>query len=209
MGRSIQRKTVYAATLITVLALAGAWTFAATLVTSPSPGQSSSITVVEPTPLANVTVQSTELVAVTGAIAASPVAGTQAPTGSGGLNSSSTIANAVLPTCTATASTCGGNYSAVDVATPLTVGDIAVQVSLQVGQVVRPWGFDVQVEIILVGSPNTYVFGNGYFDTGANTAPATVWVMLFVDTGVSALTPPSIDHVVITMNACIHSATCP
>ena len=81
--------------------------------------------------------------------------------------------------------------------------------SLQVTQGTVASGFDVQVELILVGTPNTYVFGNGYFDTSTNTATSTVWVMLFIDTGVSALTPPSLDHVVVTMNACITATTCP
>jgi hypothetical protein len=84
-----------------------------------------------------------------------------------------------------------------------------VQLSLHVQQGTVASGFDVQVELILVGTPNTYVFGNGYFDTGTNTAPTTVWVMLFIDTDVSALTPPSLDHVVVTMNACTQATTCP
>jgi hypothetical protein len=206
MRQSIQRKTVYAATLITVLALAGAWTFAATLVTSNPPSQSSGITVIAPQSFTTATVQSTELVAVTDAIAATAPAGTQASPGAGGLNSSQ-YTNAVLPTCSGTPNTCGGNYSAVDVAHALAVGDIAVQVSLHVQQGAAPVGFDVQVELVLAGTPLTYVFGNGYFDTGTNTAPTTVWVMLFIDTGVSALTPPSLDNVVVTMNACVGTST--
>jgi hypothetical protein len=205
MRRSIQRRTVYAATLITILALAGGWTFAATLVTSNPPPQSSSITVIAPGSFTTATVQSTELVTVTAPIAALTAAGVQAPTGQGGLNSITT--NALLPQCSSAPESCGGNYSAVDVATALTEGDVAVQVSLQVTQATSAIGFDVQVELIL-GNGN-FVFGNGYFDSNTNTVSSTVWVMLFIDTGESALTPPTLAHAVVTMNACIQATTCP
>jgi hypothetical protein len=212
MRRSVQRKTVYAMTLVTVLALAGAWTFAATLITQNPPPQSSSITVIAPGQFTTATVQSTGLVTVTGGIVAltsSAPAGVQAAPGQAGLQSSYT--NAVLPSCPAPIGVCGGNYSAVDVAHALAVGDTSVQVVLQVQQTGTASGFDVQVELMLVGSPDTYVFGNAYFDTGTTTVTpsATVWVTVFIDTGVSAITPPSLDHVVVTMNACQQAATCP
>jgi hypothetical protein len=208
MRRSVQRKTVYAMTLVTVLALAGAWTFAATLVTQNPPPQSSSITVIAPGSFTTATVQSAGLVGVTSEIAGLGPAGNQAVPGQAGLNS--TVTNAVLPTCSATPDTCGGNYSAVDVATGLTLGDTAAQISLEVHPTALPSGFDVQVELVLAGSPLTYVFGNAYFDTGASATSTTLWVMVFVDTGVPAApTPPSLVYVVVTMNACQQATTCP
>lgn len=216
MGRAFRRRTIYAATAIVVLMLAGTWTFAAVLITQNPPAQNSSITVVNPNGVTFAKVQSTEMVAVTSTIAGLPAAGV--PAGSGGaLNS--TIQNVLLPYCGG--GTCppyDNNFSAVGATNALTLGDEAVQVSLFVTQSVTPAnpnGFDVQVELILwptgcsSNSCASYVFGDGYFDTGTAATASTVWTVLFVDTGYTAISPADLENVVITINQCITATTCP
>jgi len=216
MARAFRRRTVYAATVIAVLMLAGSWTFAAVVITQNPPPQNSSITVVNPNGVTFAAVESTEMVAVTNTIAGLAAAGVPAGTG-GGLNS--TFHNVLLPFCPGTCPPYDNNFSAVSVSSPLALGDEAVQIALLVDQSVTPalaHGFDVQVELVLVGtgctpSPcgTTYAFGNGYFDTGTSATASTLWVMLFLDTGFSAVQPAALDNVVITINGCTTATTCP
>jgi hypothetical protein len=210
MIRPIPRKTVYAATLISLLALAGGWTLAAGTTSVAGPAQSSSITVTAPTGFATATVQSTQLMTVSSALLTGLTgpAGSQAGNGNG-LNSSTTT-NAILAACSAR--WCGANYSAVD-PSALLLGDSSLQVMLSVNQpIATPTGFDVQVEAIFaVGATTFYAFGTGYFDTGA-TGTANVAdyaVALYVDLGTSALNLPSLSDVVVTMNSCTSATTCP
>jgi hypothetical protein len=210
MARKFERRAVYAATIIGVLMLAGTWTFAAVVITQNPPPQSSSITVVNPNGVSFAAVQSTEMVMVTSTIAGLHSAGVPAGPG-GALNS--TFTNTLLPYCPA-AQTCppyNDNFSAVDTAHGLALGDEAVQISLLVNQSVQPaaaHGFDVQVELVL-GGGTVYAFGDGYFDTGTSPSATMLWVVLFVDTGSTSLNPITLDHVVITINACTTATTCP
>ena len=210
MARKLQRRTVYAATIIAILMLAGTWTFASVVITQNPPAQNSSITVINPNGVNFAAVQSTEMVMVTSTISGSAPGGV--PAGSGGaLNS--TYSNVLLPYCPShqTCPPYDNNFSAVGTPIALTVGDEAVQVSLQVNQSLSPavpaHGFDVQVELLL--SPNHYVFGDGYFDTGASATPTSFWVILFVDTGISSLTPVALENVVVTINQCTVATVCP
>jgi hypothetical protein len=214
MGRPIPRKTVYAATLITILALAGGWTIAAGSTAVTGPAQHSSVTVTGPLPFSVATVGSTQMMTVSAAIAALGPAGSQAGAGHG-LNSSVAVNNAVLAACAH--GFCQGNYSAVD-PTALAIGDTALQVILNVTQPAStgfPTGFDVQVEIIydLAAAPTTnlYAFGTGYFDTGVSgtTSTALYGVALYIDFGTAATNLPSASDIVVTMNACSTATTCP
>lgn len=202
----MQRRTVYAATIVTLLALAGGWAFAAGTIHSSGPSQNSKITVTAPNGFTDAYVQSTQLIQVSSALlnSTSP-AGTQ-PASSHGLNSSYQT-NAMLPSCSST--TCLANYSAVDPSHAMTAGDTALQVALQVNQTATASGFDIQVEI-LMGS-GFYNFGSGYFDT--DTGTTFVWVFLYVDLGVNPITTPLsgdiISDIVVTFNSCSTATTCP
>ena len=209
MARPIPRKTIYAATLITILALSGGWVLALGTTTTTGPAQSSSITVTAPSAFSVATVQSTQLLTVSPALIGGLIpAGVQEGAGNG-LNSSY-LANVVLNTC---ATNCGQNFSAVDPSAALVAGDSALQVMLVVTQpTTTPSGFDIQVEILYsVGATPMSSFGTGYFDTGttSHVAPATFSVALYVDLGTSALNLPSVGHILVTMNACTSATTCP
>jgi hypothetical protein len=213
MVARVPRRTVYAATLISILALAGGWTLAAGTLSSHGPTQNSSVTVTTPNGFTVATVQSTQMIAVSSALITGLTgpAGTQAGPGGNGLNSTS-LSNAVLVSCL---TFCEGNYSAVDAVPALTLGDMALQVMLTVNQpTAAALGFDVQVEIIYnvtTALPVDYAFGTGYFDTNtaAGASPAFYAVGLYVDLGVVATSIPTIDNIVITMNNCQSATTCP
>ncbi len=217
MVQPLPRKTVYAATVIAILALAGGWTLAAGTTAVQGPAQQSSVTVTAPSSFTTAVVQSTQIMTVSQALITglTGAAGVQAGSGNG-LNSTSAN-NAVLASCGAIF--CAANYSAVDPSPAvggLVQGDSALQVMLNVTQpAASPVGFDVQVEIIFdnFAAPltNLYSFGTGYFDTGLTTTgnPAFFAVALYVDFGTSALNIPSVSHVVITMNQCQEATVCP
>ncbi|MCI4364807.1 MAG: hypothetical protein L3K10_01905 [Thermoplasmata archaeon] len=212
MGKPLPRKTVYAATLITILALAGGWTLAAGTTTTTGPTQNSSITVTAPGGFSVAVVQSTQMLTVSGVLISglNGPAGVQAGGAGGGLNSTTTK-NAVLTACAG--SFCEENFSAVATTAGLAVGDSALQVMLTVTQPTTPGvGFDVQVAIIYnTGGPAIYSFGTGYFDSNSATGGHAAFfaVALYVDLGVSALTLPSISDIVVTMNNCQTATTCP
>jgi hypothetical protein len=212
MGHQLPRRTVYAATAIALLALAGGWTLAAGTTQTVGPAQNSSITVTAPNGFTTATVQSTQLLTVSGALITglTGTAGTQAAGPGNGLNST-TMDNAPLASCGG--AFCEANYSAVDTATPLSVGDSALQLMLTVTQPASgAVGFDVQVEVIFsTTGPSVYTFGTGYFDSntaGGGTA-AFFAVGLYIDLGVAATLMPSVSDVVVTMNSCITAQTCP
>jgi hypothetical protein len=211
MGQPIPRKTVYAATVITLLALAGGWTLAIGTTTTTGPAQSSNITVTTPGGFVLAAVQSTQLLTVSDQLILGVVpAGMQAAGSGGGLNSTITQ-NAVLPTCPG--SWCEANYSAVDTGSALTLGDTALQIMLLVQRPTVASGFDVQVEVVfsVSGGPSMYAFGNGYFDSAVQTtAHGTVSVGLYIDLGENAVTSaPSVSSIVVTMNNCQTATTCP
>ncbi len=212
MVRRVARKTVYAATLISLLALAGGWTLAAGTTQTVGPSQSSSITVTAPSGFTTAVVQSTQLLTVASNLITGldGTAGTQAGGTGHGLNSTSTL-NAVLTSCAG--SFCEENFSAVDASSALTIGDSALQVMLTVTQpLATAVGFDVQVEIIYATTgPVTYAFGTGYFDSSVATGAHAAFfaVALYVDLGVSATLMPSVSDVVVTMNNCQTATTCP
>jgi hypothetical protein len=206
MANRMQRRTVYAATLVALLALAGGWAFAAGTIHSGGPAQNSKITVTAPNGFTAAYVQSTQLIQVSSALLNSTApAGTQ-PVGSNGLNSSSQT-NALLPSCAGTS--CLENYSAVDSTHAMIAGDTALQLALRVNQSVTASGFDIQVEI-LMGS-GFYNFGSGYFNS--NTGTTFVWVFLYVDLGVNPITTPLtgdiVSDIVVTFNSCSSATTCP
>ncbi len=216
MIRPIPRKTVYAATLITLLALAGGWTLAAGTTTTQGPAQTTNITVTAPQAFAAATVESTQLMTVSPALISglNGAAGTQTGAGNG-LNGAWT--NAVLTTCTVN---CGENFSAVEtsntsgLATGLTVPDTSLQVVLTVAQPsATATGFDVQVEAMYtVGGVTYYAFGRGYFNTGNSGGVGTtyIWVGLYVDLGVQpSATGPDLTNVVVSMNGCTVATSCP
>ena len=209
----IPRKTIYAATLITILALVGGWTIAAGSTTLSGPAQHSSVTVTAPVGFTTAVVQSTPMLTVSSALIAGVYgpAGIQAGPGNG---ITSAYQNSLLTGC---ALNC--NYSSVDSTFALAQGDTALQVTLAVTQpAATAVGFDVQVEIIYtynvstgptyVASTPQFAFGTGYFDTGAGVL-GTIPVALYVDFGVPATTGPSATDVVITMNACQSATVCP
>jgi hypothetical protein len=212
MSTQLNRRTVYAVTAVAILALAGSWAFAATLVTSNPPAQNSTVTVINPTEAAE-TVQSAQLISFSGSLDANlSDAGTQVTIG-GPLNS--TFQNAHLATC-ATA-TCSGYYFAVDAsstlpgahATPAPVAnDAGLQLVVLVPQGTTAAGFDVQVEV-LFGAQS--VFGSGYFDTGTSsfTGGSMVSVFLYVDFGISSVDPVSETNIVVTLNSCTSTTICP
>ena len=205
MRRQSERRTVYAITVIALLAIAGGWAFAATFVNHSPPPQNSGVTVVAPNGAAEV-VQSTQLITISGALNSAVVpAGAQAGSGDG-LNSTYGT-NYVIPSCPVL--NCSGNFSAVDATHALTTGDAALQVSLIAPQTATATGFDVQVEVLFTSGS---VFGSGYFDTGRSTATggtSSISVFLFVDFGMSALNPESVTNIVITLNGCSSATTCP
>jgi hypothetical protein len=212
MVQRVPRKLVYAATVISLLALAGGWTLAAGTTQTVGPAQNSSITVTAPNGFTTAVVQSTQLLSVSSVLISglNGPAGTQAGGGGHGLNSTSTL-NAVLTSCAGTF--CEENFSAVAGGAALAVGDSALQVMLTVTQpTVTAVGFDVQVEIIYsTTGPAIYAFGNGYFDSNTVTGAHVAFfaVGLYVDLGVSATLMPSVSDVVVTMNNCQTSTTCP
>jgi len=206
MASRMHRRTVYAATIVTLLALAGGWAFAAGTIHSAGPAQNSKITVTAPNGFTDAYVQSTQLIQISSALLNSTApAGTQ-PFGSNGLNSSAQT-NALLPSCSG--SSCLENYSAVDASHGMVAGDTALQLALRVNQTATASGFDVQVEI-LMGS-GLYNFGSGYFDT--NTGTTFVWVFLYADLGVNPITTPLtgdiVSDIVVTFNSCSSATTCP
>jgi hypothetical protein len=214
MVRPVPRKTVYAATLITCLALAGGWTLAAGTGTTHGPTQNSNITVTAPGGFTVAKVQSTQIMSVSPALISglSGPAGTQAAGTGNGLNSSATQ-NALLTACAG--AFCESNYSAVDSTYGLAVGDTTLQVMLTVSQpTTTASGFDVQVEIIYnvtTPTPLLYAFGTGYFDTNTATGAGTAFyaAALYVDLGVPSTSMPSITDIVVTMNNCQTATTCP
>ena len=212
MQRPMQRRTVYAVTLVTILAIAGSWAFAATLVQTTAPSQSSTVTVVQPHG-AQEFVQSSQMMtasAWTGGLAG---AGVQPGTGHG-LNSTYGT-NIDLTSCAV--ANCSDNYTAVDATFGVVNSQTALQVVIEANQTGTPVGFDVQVEVIYqtdaTPSVTVYAFGSGYFDTGVSTngAPplSSISVFLFVGLGTASITPPSITDVVITLNSCTSATTCP
>lgn len=212
MVHRVSRKTVYAATLITLLALAGDWTLAAGTTQTTGPAQNSSITVTAPSGFTTAVVQSTQLLCVSSVLISglNGAAGTQAGGAGHGLNSIK-AQNVVLTACAG--KFCEENFSAVDVSGALVVGDSALQVMLTVTQpITTAVGFDVEVEIIFATTgPAIYSFGTGYFDSGVSTytSPPFFAVGLYVDLGVAATTLPSVSDNVVTMNNCQTATTCP
>jgi hypothetical protein len=213
MAAHLQRRTVYAITIVSLLALAGSWAFAATVVTQHPPPMNSTVTVVNPGGASEV-VQSTQMVALTPDfatyLAANP-AGAQAGSGQG-LNSTG-YGTLLLGQCAQ--ANCSGNFSAVDATNAVASEDMALQVSIIVNQTQVATGFDVQVEINFMsqgGSPEPYAFGSAYFDTGtslATTGYSSITVFVFVGLGAAAINPPSIQNVVVTLNDCTSATTCP
>ncbi|MCI4342769.1 MAG: hypothetical protein L3J92_01445 [Thermoplasmata archaeon] len=213
MSGPIARRTVYAATVIAVLALAGGWTLAAGTLQTTGPTQSSSITVTAPTGFIVASVESTQLLSVSGVLITGldGPAGTQAQGTGHGLNSTFDE-NVLLTACAGTG--CGENFSAVAGSAALFLGDSALQVMLTMNQpTTAAVGFDVQVEIIynLPAGPNVYAFGNGYFDSNSATTVGTAVfsVGLYVDLGVPSTELPSVSDIVVTMNNCQTATTCP
>jgi hypothetical protein len=213
MTAKVQRRTVYAITIVSLLALAGSWAFAATVVSQSPPPLNSGVTVVAPNGAAEF-VESTQLIALNPALesylAGNP-AGVQAGSGNG-LNSSGAT-NIELASCPVL--NCSDNYSAVDPTNALNAEHMALQVAIIAPQTATPAGFDAQVEINFGtsgGSPNDYAFGSGYFDTGTSTSlsgSSSISVFLYVDLGTLATDPPTIDSVVITLNQCVSATVCP
>jgi hypothetical protein len=209
MQKAMERRTVYAITLVAILALAGSWAFAATVVTANPPPQSSTVTVVTPNGAPEI-VQSSQMITASAWTAGLGAAGTQPGTGNG-LNSTFGT-NVRLASCPV--ASCSGNFSAVDATFGLVNSQTALQVVVLALQGATAVGFDVQVEVIY--SPSTaplttvYAFGSGYFDTqtSADTS-STISVFLFVGLGTPSITPPSITNVVITVNSCTSATTCP
>jgi hypothetical protein len=213
MSGTIPRRTVYAATVIAVLALAGGWTLAAGTLQTTGPAQNSSITVTAPNGFTLAAVQSTQLLSVSGVLISglNGPAGTQAQGTGHGLNSTYDQ-NVILTACGGTG--CGENFSAVAGSAALLLGDAALQVMLTINQpTTAAQGFDVQVEIIFAVplGANTYAFGTGYFDSNSATTPGTAvfTVGLYVDLGVPSTSMPSVSDVVVTMNNCQTATTCP
>jgi hypothetical protein len=211
MSGKVQRRTVYALTVVALFALAGSWAFAATFVNQHPPPQNSGVTVVTPNG-ATETVQSSQMIALSppleAALAAAP-AGQQAGSGHG-LNS--TPVNVLIASCGV--NNCSANYSAVDPTNALASEDMALQVGILVPQGTSAAGFDAQVEITYAtdgGSATSYAFGSGYFDTGTSThtGGSTITVFLYVDLGTPATNPPSIANVVVTLNSCTSATVCP
>jgi len=206
MASRIHRRTVYVGTIITLLALAGSWAFAAGTIHSSGPSQNSKITVTGPAGFTDAYVQSTQLIQISDALLNSTAPAGTEPSSAHGLNSSYAT-NVVLPSCSST--TCLANYSAVDSTHAMVAGDTALQVALQVNQTATASGFDIQIEV-LMGS-GIYVFGSGYFDTGTGTT--FVWTYLYVDLGVNPITTPLagdvVSDVVVTFNSCSTATTCP
>jgi hypothetical protein len=206
MASRIQRRSVYVGTIITLLALAGSWAFAAGTIHSSGPSQNSKITVTGPAGFTDAYVQSTQLIQISSALlnSTSP-AGTQ-PVNAHGLNSSFAT-NVILPSCPG--NSCLANYSAVDPTHSLVAGDTALQVAMQVNQSATASGFDIQVEVLMASG--VYVFGSGYFDT--DTGTTFVWTYLYVDLGVNPITTPLagdiVSDIVVTFNSCSTATTCP
>lgn len=215
MAVNVQRRTVYAITIVSLLALAGSWAFAATVVSQHPPPLNSGVTVVAPNGAAEF-VESTQLIALNPALeaylAGNP-AGVQAGSGNG-LNSSGAT-NVELTSCTVL--NCSDNYSAVDPTNAMSAEDMALQVAIIAPQTALAAGFDAQVEINFLtpgGSSTDYAFGSGYFDTGTSASSATpptssISVFLYVDLGTPATNPPTIENVVITLNQCVSATICP
>lgn len=212
MQSTIQRRTVYAITAVAILALAGSWAFAATLVTSNPPAQNSTVTVINPGH-AQESVQSAQLITISSSLISNvSAAGIQVTTG-GPLNSS--FQNAILAQC-ATA-TCSGYYYAVDTSSSLTgahatptliAGDAGLQLTVLVPQGATAAGFDVQAEVLFGAQA---VFGSGYFDTSTSTATggSAVSVFLYIDFGIPATSPVSETNIVVTLNSCTSTTICP
>jgi len=206
MATRMHRRTVYAATIVTILALAGGWAFAAGTLHTSGPSQNSTVTVTAPAGFTAAYVQSSQLIQVsTDLINTTTPAGTQS-VGDNGLNSTY-ITNAVLPSCAVTS--CIASFAAAAPTHALTAGDTALQIALRVNQTATATGFDVQVEVLM--GAGVYVFGNGYFDT--NTGTTFVWTYLYVDLGVNPITTPLsgdvVQDVVLTFNSCSTATTCP
>lgn len=213
MKGQMERRTVYAITVVALLAVAGGWAFAASFVDKNPPAQNTTVTVVAPNGATEI-VQSTELISLSSALMAGLTAAGHQPGSGNGLNSTYGT-NALLASCTA--ANCSGNYSGVDATYgTLHQGDSALQITLLVNQGTVATGFDVQAEVIYENSTTAatvFAFGSGYFDTGTTAygghTSSTISVFVFVDLGTLAIFPPSVTDIVLTVNACTSATTCP
>ena len=216
MHPGLQRKTVYAGTIIALLAISGGWAFAVGTTQVAGPSQSSTVVITTPTGFSLATVSSLNQMGVSTALAGNtPLAGTQA-TGSNGLNSSgsSTVAYTIELTCTT--GYCQYPYTAIQTAAPtatLNVGDLAEQVELSVADTTpAALGFDAQVGVTL--STGTLVFGNAYFATAvlpAGVTAGSVSVFLYLDLGVAfnVMDGPTVSTVAVVFNTCNSALSCP
>ncbi|MGB6441829.1 MAG: hypothetical protein WBF81_00835 [Thermoplasmata archaeon] len=213
MHGTMERRTVYAITVVALLTIAGGWVFAATFVDNHPPAQNSTITVVTPNGASEV-VQSTQLITLSDALNGQLIAAGQQPGSGNGLNSTYGT-NVALDQCTV--ANCSGNFSAVDATfQTLHQGDSALQVALLVNQTDVAQGFDIQTEVIYQNSTSlatVFAFGSGYFDTNttqfAGHTLSTISVFLYVDLGTAATFPPIVQNIVVTVNACTSATTCP
>ncbi|HXW67662.1 MAG TPA: hypothetical protein VEL82_07305 [Thermoplasmata archaeon] len=212
MSGKMERRTVYAITIVSLLAISASWAFAATFVNQSPPPQSSGITVVTPGNALE-TVQSTTLVTPSSELmGALSVAGTQ-NTGSGGSDAGT---NAMINQCATSA--CADYFSAVDPTYAVVAEDAALQLVLNATQGQHATGFYVQVETVFTlptsGSPATvyYAFGTGYFDTSTtllSSGTSAISVFLYIGLGTPSTIPPSVSNVIVTINDCTTATTCP
>src|ERR1700720_2481751 len=89
MTTKIRRRTVYVATIASMVAMVGGWALAVST-TSTGPSQNTNVTVTAPGGFTTASLTSTQAVAVSGAIAAYSSAGTQA-LGTSGLSGTTVV----------------------------------------------------------------------------------------------------------------------
>jgi len=209
MRGHLQRKTVYLATAVAILALAGSYAFATGTIHYTGPPQGGTTVVTAPTGFTTAWVQSFGFGVVTGPIAATQIAGAQ-ESGTNGL--AGTVGTAALTCAT---QYCNEDFAAIPTSPGggLVVGDQDEQVVLIVNDTTASVGFDVQVEVML--SSGTIIFGNGYFataalPTGQTLGQANVQVFLYLDLDYNPMTvATTVTDVAIVLNSCSSATVCP
>jgi hypothetical protein len=208
MRAQLQRKTVYVATFVAILAIAGTYAFAAGTTYVTGPAQNSSTVVTSPNGFTAATVQSFGSGVVDAPIAGSASAGQQ-ESGTNGLGGAA-YSTSVL---TCGAASCNYDLAAIPTnpGTGLTVGDQDEQVVLIVNDATPTQGFDLQIEVAL--STGELMFGNGYFETApipASLTAGTVQVFLYLDLGFNPYSSDTtVSNVALVFNACQTATACP
>jgi hypothetical protein len=195
-------RTVYAATILGVMAMVGGYVLAASTTTT-GPAQGSNITSTTPSGFTTATVASSQLVVLTATTSGYAALGSQAA-GTAGLSGTTTA----LSTCAS--GPCTGNGSPATQTNAATSGHYAEQLVIAVIQPLSgsgASGFDMSITVNFGAS--SVASANFYVSTGTTSAGTTqtVNVYVFVDLGTG--TAQTVSSVAVVFNGCATAAACP